>query len=502
MPARRASRYDVDMTVRSALAAVSCAVTLAVAVGASARVPSPTIEGAIASPAGAFVAATTFDLSQVGYEPVEYFISGTASAYVNTAPLGTDGMWSVVPGETAAYKTRLIVYRPTNPRKFSGTVVVEWLNVSAGLDSAPDWIQGHVELIREGVAWVGVSAQIVGVEGGTPLAPVLSLPLKTQNPARYGSLHHPGDSFSYDMFSQAGQAIRTPSGPNPLGALKPKRMIALGESQSAFRMVTYVDGVHPLAHVYDGFFIHSRGGIGGIPLSEAPQPAIAPPGAAVIREDVDVPVLLFQTEADVTFLQSFLSRQDDSRNVRLWEVAGTAHSDTYGTGLGTTDLGRSPDAAAVLFGVTDVAGGRIHCDQPINSGPQHYVVNAALNKLIRWVRTGRAPKSAPRLDASAGPPITLNRDQHGNALGGIRTPWVDAPIATFFDHQQSGSILCTIFGVTTPLDAATLASLYPTHKAFTSAHGKALKRAVKEGWLLKPDAKLIKKWAASSGIGG
>jgi hypothetical protein len=279
-------------------------------------------------------------------------------------------------------------------------------------------------------------------------------------------------------------------------------VIAAGESQSAARMVVYVNAVHPVAQVYDGYFIHSRAGIFAVPLSEAPQAAIATPGNTITREDIGVPVLELQTESDVTFLQSFLARQDDSRHFRLWEVAGTAHSDTYGTGLGLTDLGNSPDAAAVAFGVTEVAGGLIQCDQPINSGPQHYVVNAAFNKLIRWVRTGKAPKSAPRLEVNGGPPIAINRDEHGNALGGIRTPWVDAPIATFYDQQQGGGILCIIFGVTTPFDADKLASLYPTPKAFTKAHGKALKRSVKKGWILKPDAKLIKQWAVESGIGG
>jgi len=477
-----------------------CAGAMALATGTSAQVPSPSIEGPITNPGTPFVAATTFDLAQVGYEEAEYFISGTARAYVNSAPLGTDGRWSVTTGETAAYKTRILVYRPTNPKKFSGTVVVEWLNVSGGVDAAPDWVQGHVELLREGVAWVGVSTQIVGVEGGPTLLGLMSQPLKVVNPARYGSLHHPGDSFSYDIFSQAGQAIRTPSGPNPLGTLKAKRVIAIGESQSASRMVNYVNAIHPVAHIYDGFLIHSRGSFGAA-LSEAPQPAIIPPGSTAIRADVDVPVFTVETETDLTLLGYFRARQDDARHFRLWEVAGTAHYDTYGLGVGTTDVGTSPDIAAVVI-MTDAAGGMIHCNTPVNSGPLHYVLNAALNKLIRWVRTGKAPKSAPRLDVSAGPPITIQRDQHGNALGGIRTPWVDVPIATFTGQQSGGSILCLIFGTTTLFDAPTLAALYPTHKAFTSAYDKALKRAVKKGWILEPDAKLIKKWAAGSNIGG
>ena len=80
---------------------IGVAIALAVMTGfagiAAAQVASPTIEGPITSPGGAFIASTTFDLASVGYEQAEYFISGTATAYTNTAPLGTDGMWSVAP---------------------------------------------------------------------------------------------------------------------------------------------------------------------------------------------------------------------------------------------------------------------------------------------------------------------------------------------------------------------------------------------------------------------
>src|SRR5881397_2997100 len=108
-------------------------------------------------------------------------------------------------------------------------------------------------------AWVGVSAQAVGVEGGGGILPGIDLHLKQVNPARYGSLVHPGDTFSYDMFSQAGQAIRR-SPDVLLGGLRPKQLLAVGESQSAHRLVTYIDAVHPGAGIYDGFLVHSRGG--------------------------------------------------------------------------------------------------------------------------------------------------------------------------------------------------------------------------------------------------
>src|SRR5262245_38361868 len=200
------------------LTAVLCVLLLRLGT-AAAQVPSPSIEGPITGPGVPFVQTTAFDLSTVGYVQEEYFLSGTARAFTNTGPLGVDGKWSVVPAATAPYETRIVVYRPAGRKKFNGTVVVEWLNVSGGVDAGPDWTLAHTELIRKGYAWVGVSAQIVGVEGGPALVAVASLPLKSVNPARYGTLHHPGDSFSYDIFSQAGQAIRQPSGPDPLADL-------------------------------------------------------------------------------------------------------------------------------------------------------------------------------------------------------------------------------------------------------------------------------------------
>jgi len=471
---------------------------LLLAQAAKAEVPSPTIEGPITGPGSPFVQTTGFDLGKVGYVQEEYFLSGTAQAYSSNGALGTDGKWNVSPASSAAYKTRIVVYRPTSKKKFNGTVVVEWLNVSGGVDAGPDWTTAHTELIRGGYAWVGVSAQIVGVEGGSALVAVVSLPLKKVNPARYGTLHHPGDSFSYDIFSQAGQAIRQPSGPDPLGDLPVKRVIAAGESQSAFRMVTYIDAIHPIAHIYDGYLVHSRGAIHAS-LSEAPEPEIPVPDTAAIRNDIDVPVLVVETETDLTLLQYFRARQDDAKNFRLWEVAGTSHADTYVGITGPTDLGRSPDVVGLVLTTSPVPG-IIECGELINSGPHHFVVKAGLSALDRWIRRGRAPRSAPRLDAAAGPPVTINVDANGVGKGGIRTPQVDVPIAAF-TGRQAGSVLCALFGTTTPFDGAKLASLYPSHRAFVSEYRKAVSRAVRAGWILQADAKLMRKWAAGSDIG-
>jgi hypothetical protein len=354
-------------------------------------------------------------------------------------------------------------------------------------------------LKREGFAWVGVSAQLAGVSGtGGPIG--LELSLKSVNPVRYAPLVHTGDSFSYDMFSQVAQAIRHPVGLAPLGNLKPRRLIAIGESQSAFRLVTYVNGIHPLAQVYDGFLIHSRGD-DAAPLSEDPQPAIDPPTPVFIRTDVDVPVLIFETETDLTMLGYFSARQPDTDRIRLWEVAGTAHDDAYGLGVGPSDAGNGAIDTTYLPPQTSVFG-VITCDEPINAGPQHYVENAALVRLNRWVRTGRAHgASAPRMQVVAGLPITIERDAYGNALGGIRTPQVDVPVATLSGLGQTGGAFCSLFGTTTAFDASTLATLYPSHEGYVAAVLASARRGVRDGYLLTADTRAIRAAARASDIG-
>ncbi len=124
--------------------------------------------------------------------------------------------------------------------------------------------------------------------------------LKAIDPARYGSLEHPGDGFSFDIFTQVARAVRSGAG---MSGLQPQaRLIAAGESQSAFALVTYYNGVQPLTHAFDGFLVHSRGAA-GLPLvapGEYADIAGSISGTSTIfRTDQDAPVLDIQTETDV-----------------------------------------------------------------------------------------------------------------------------------------------------------------------------------------------------------
>lgn len=490
---------DADPASRSSLLPVCPTVRLRLD---RSTVASPLVEGPVTGGRNRpTVAGTAFDLAEVGYEVEEFFISGDATAYRNTSGLGSDGRWTVTPASTAPYKSRLVVYRPSDPARFNGTVVVEWLNVSGGLDAAPDWITLHTEITRRGAVWVGVSAQYIGIEAGaSPLTP-LSGGLKSVDPARYSTLSHPGDSYSFDIYSQAGSALRAPNGPDPLAGLKIRKLIAAGESQSAFRMVTYVNAIDPVARVYDGFFVHSRGG-GSAPISQDPLPAIRTPDVVRIRTDVRVPVMTFQTETDVIGLDSLPDRQPDARNIRLWESAGTSHADTYTLNVGFSDVGGNPAVAEVLITAAPLPG-IIECGSPVNSGPQHWIGKAALRALERWIGGGPTPSRAPRLDVTGtveDPEFVL--DDLGNVRGGIRTSYVDAPTAILSGLGQTGSSFCGIFGTTVAFDDATIADLYPSNADYVTAVRRSNDRAVRQGFLLREDADLIETWAAQSGIGG
>jgi hypothetical protein len=434
-----------------------------------------------------FVQTVSFNLAEVGYESEEFFVRGTASSFITVTEAGADGVWDVETFDSADYLTRIVVHRPANSGDFSGTVIVEWLNVSGGLDAGPGYVAGHTEIHRSGHAWVGVSAQVVGIEGQAGGFP---LNLKAVNPARYGELVHPGDQYSYDIFAQVAGLLREPGAVDPLGGLQPAYIWALGESQSAFRLTTFINALQLYYNPFDGYHLYSRGGSGS-PL----QPGgggIDPTGAQRIREDVNVPVLTFQAETDLLGLGYLPARQEDSAHFRLWEVAGTAHADVYTVITGAGDIRGAPEFAEIAE-ISELAG-YIECEKPFNAGPMHYVINASLRALDDWVRTGTPPPSAPPLEVSDDGSDLL-RDEFGNATGGIRTPHVDAPAATLRGDGNAGGGFCFLFGTTELFSPALMASLYVDAAGYTEAVRKAAEDAVGRGHLLPEDADAIISWA-------
>jgi hypothetical protein len=139
-----------------------------------------------------------FDIGALGYEAHEYFVSGTASA---------------PDADPADYTTRIIVVRPSDPADFTGTVMLDWVNVTAQFENEVDSLTAVRFLLRSGWAWVHVSAQAAGL-CCTPLTP------QVYDPVRYADLHHPGDAYANDMFSQIAKAFVQPGDVDPMGGCR------------------------------------------------------------------------------------------------------------------------------------------------------------------------------------------------------------------------------------------------------------------------------------------
>jgi hypothetical protein len=447
-----------------------------------------------------------YDLATLGYEETEFSVEGRAVSYELAGERGVDGRWEVSLGAEAPFRTRVVVRRPIDPDRFSGTAVVEWHNVSAGMDAAPDWGFFHRHLTAQGHAWMGVSAQKVGIDGG---GFVEGIHLKLLAPERYAALEHPGDAWSFDIFTQAASLLRAPGDMNPLGELVPERLIATGESQSAACLVTYINAIDHHAQLFDGFFVHGRPGVGvsidGVFISSARGEGIESTRRAIsakgerIRHDARVPVLVLQSETDVILLGGGLADQPDSAHIRLWEMAGAAHADTYTVSAGRHDDGTlSPEQLAELLRPTsDFMIG--NTDTPINAGPQqHYVSEAALTHLVGWAEGGEPPPLAPRLEVDAGG-TGFRVDEFGIALGGIRTPWVDVPTAVMSGLGQSGESFAMLFGRTAPFDEVALGTLYPGGKEeYLKRFEASLDAAIAAGFLLDDDRTEILGVAAAS----
>ncbi|MEW2358309.1 alpha/beta hydrolase domain-containing protein [Spirillospora sp. NPDC029432] len=390
--------------------------------------------------------ATNADLAAAGYVEQEFYLSGTADAYGPTGEL----LGSDVP-----YETRVIVRRPAKQARFNGTVITEWQNVSAGYDLDALWSTDQIT--RAGYAWVGVSAQRVGVEG-----------LRRWSPARYGDLDVTGggrftaDELSYGIFAAAAKALRAPKG--LLGGLKARTVLAAGASQSAGRMTVYYDSVLPKTEkVFDGYaFV-----VGPAPARRGPEPVFH----VLSETDVRSPV-----------------RQPDTGTYRRWEVAGSAHSGWHGqqyrAPILTRDLGAAPTYECAR--------------PPFSRVPLHHVIAAAYDHLVRWTERGTAPPAAPPLEFAADG--TKARDEHGLARGGIRLSQVAVPTA-LNTGDNSGETFCVLFGTHVPFDKAKLDALYPSRGGYVASVARADARNLRAGFLLPADARQNARDALHSGPG-
>ncbi|MDP6580721.1 MAG: alpha/beta hydrolase domain-containing protein, partial [Vicinamibacterales bacterium] len=283
------------------------------------------------------------------------------------------------------------------------------------------------------------------------------------------------DALSYDIFSAVGRAARLGEG-RILGDLDADRVIATGHSQSAGRLATYLNNVHPRDAVYEAVMVHGGGG----------------------ELRTDQPVKIFKLMAETDMPRRVASRQPDTDTFRQWEVAGSSHVDI------AFELERERVFALAdrrpLGSAEPRAPG---CDLPeFSRVPFRYVMHAAFEHMVRWVDDGTAPPTAPPLDtAEAGPPAVFSRDARGNVLGGIRLATHAVPTATNTGLNSGSNRLCRLYGSHEPFDNDTLASLYPTHDAYVDQVKQAVTANLAAGYILAPDARTTIRDAERSDVG-
>jgi hypothetical protein len=420
------------------------------------------------------------DLAAKGYVEEEFFLSGEATTYAQVpgAGWGRDGKWAIAPKGKVPFKTRFLVYRPADPTAFNGTAVVCWNNVTAGYEL---FFGEGPEVLAGGYAYVCASVQKVGVHGfeDDPQG------LVAWDAERYGDLSIPTDDASYDIFSQIARAV----GPgrdgaiDPMGGLEVKTVIGLGASQSAGRLSTYVNAVHPLlaaqgARAFDGYILQIYFGGGAlIEASDRPipfDPAAPRPvarGQNLIRDDLDVPAMIVNTELEA--ISCFRVRQPDTGSFRTWEAAGLTHVSFQAQAIRNEkfkrDFGAAPPAAS----------------QEMNRIYIQPYYDAALHHMHRWANGGAPPPSQPLIDfTSEGEAI---RDESGIAKGGIRMPQVDAPVAVNSSIPVTDDFAGRLRGSNKPFGAAKLDALYGDEATYLARFRQAAEAAVKAGVLLARD---------------
>lgn len=435
-----------------------------------------------------------------GYEESEYFISGTGNLYEYT-PTGIRVV-TPCPASTQPYgctnipyTTRMLVKRPQDARKFNGTVVIEPLNPSAGFDIAAVWDRSWPYFVRNGDVFVGWTSRY-----GTVAT------LKQFNPSRYAPLtwgvnSAVDDGITFDIAAQVGALFKANGPASPTHDLKVKRVFEAGFSQDGSFTFTQADEFNAVERmpgggpVYDGYVPGGTTVPSNLDFGLTPAGALPSGDPRHQMQPRDVPVIQINTETEEAlaglFGSGFAYRRPDSDaagdRYRLWEVPGASHvSNDLGSSAITlqrslAELQRVPVSALAPVGCTHqqfVNGPSAGVPGVVdpNTYPFSDVANAAFADLTRWVDDGVPPPHAPRIEVSGTGAIV--RDTFGNAAGGLRTPFVDVPTATY-----------------TPVDTVAHAT-----GQYVTLVAQESNRLVREGFWLKPDAQDVIKQAAQSDV--
>lgn len=499
----------------------------------------PTVTGPIASTPTDFpFIALRFSVEPPvpdGYVEQEYFFSGTGTIYEYT-PTGIQ-LVSPCPavatlGCTIPYTTRMLVIRPIKRNKFSGAVVIEPLNPSANFDIAGIWDRSRDYFVRNGDVFVGWTSKSVTVNT-----------LKTFNATRYAPLDWPYmpftpagnnavyDGITFDIAAQIGALFKDNGPESPTHDLAVKRVFEAGFSQDGGFTFTQAETFHALERmpgggpIYDGYVAGGTRGPSNVNFGLTPAGALPAGDARIQMQPRDVPVMHINTETEIAIgvmvPNGLAYRRPDSDapgdRYRLWEVPGSSHvsndhqDDVLTLSLNLAELLGITAAELPPTGCTHqqfIPGPAVGVPGVIDPNPFPFsnVENAAFADLTDWIGPKQSPPPhADPIEVTSASPPTIVRDAFGNALGGVRTPFLDVPTATYVPtdtvaHVTTFSGFCILYGYSVPFSEDTLQSLYRDHGDYVSQVTRASKSLVQEGFWLQPDARDVHQQARHSAV--
>jgi hypothetical protein len=436
------------------------------------------------------------DMMALGYIEEEFFISGNANVYDWPERGALEVRTPDVP-----YTTRLLIRRPADAARFSGNVVVEMLNPSNLFDLNIAWAMSHTQMLRNGDAWVGITAKPIAVETLKQFDAERYAPLSWANPlaatdpinceVSRDTTQATENGLIWDIHTQVGTWLRSADSTNPFSyatadattdtaASMVEKLYAWGYSQTGSFLYTYINAIHPQVtkargeSMFDGYLVAVSSGPSSINQC-APRIARDDPRRPI--ENAGVPVIHIMSQSDYLF--GIASRQPDSDSpndqFRRYEIAGSGHASP-------DELYWGPKPADLLTAGRAVPP--LACNEgPRSRFPNRLAFNAALVWLDQWARNDIAPPLADLIQVVDGQPVL---DDHANVIGGLRSPYVDVPTSTW-NGNSTGESFCRIAGHEIPFSAEKLKALYPTHNAYVNAVSASVNELVSSGFLLEAD---------------
>src|SRR5215471_4456981 len=351
------------------------------------------------------------------------------------------------------YKTRIVIRQPADDSKFSGLVLAESMHPSGN-----PWMFHFTHRYSMTEGHIGLEILTTNTQG-----------FAEANPDRYKELAI-GNGQTNEILAQVGALMKSSRPDNPLRGLRIRKMILAGSSASAAVVVNFLPAsmalrLADMAPIYDGFMPTSNG--------------------SSLRK-VDVAMIQVPTMREV--FQGFGPTRVDGDSpgdqFRVYEFAGMAHID-------------SRDAVAYYPDP---------CKLPISRYPLAAYMSVALSHLWQWVDKGTVPPHGDRFyvdyntekDGSL-----LALDEFGNVKGGIRTTYVDVPMAKYgvpnsgaeppiknphpfiaARGEAAQNQLCGLANYQINFTPDQLKKLYKDPKTFQAKVLQRYDELIKEGWAL------------------